>query len=229
MNPVPSPSTELFKSLTPDKQEKIYNAAIDEFATGGYRGASMNRLVKAAGISKGSLFQYFRAKSDLFDGIVEIAAKRVKDYLRTVRDETVHMSFLERLDRLIQSGFRFIDDHPKLARIYFHLLQSGEAPFGTDRILDLHRQSTQFLEGLIRQGVGRGELRSDIDVQRAAFLLNALLERLLRAYYTDYLASGPGLYQGDRTELRAWIDATLDLVGNGLGARAVMSETETHR
>ena len=39
-------------------------------------------------------------------------------------------------------------------------------------------------------GGGRGQ---DLDTERTAFLLKALLETLLRAYYTEFLASGSGL------------------------------------
>ncbi len=56
MNALPSPGTELFRSLRPEKQEKVFQAAVHEFAINGYRNASMNSVVKAAGISKGSLF-----------------------------------------------------------------------------------------------------------------------------------------------------------------------------
>ncbi len=60
MNISNSQGTDLFKRLLPEKQEKIFQAAVNEFASKGYRNASMNSLVKAAGISKGSLFQYLR-------------------------------------------------------------------------------------------------------------------------------------------------------------------------
>jgi TetR/AcrR family transcriptional regulator len=216
MNDLTSSGTDLFKNLPAEKQEKVFQAAVTEFASKGYRNASMNSLVKTAGISKGSLFQYFRTKHDLFDGIVEMAATRVKQYLKNVRDETAEMGFFQRLDQLLRSGFTFIDHHPLLARVYFHLLQSGESPFGSDRILRLQRQGDVFLADLIRQAVERGELRQDLDAERTAFLLKALLETLLRAYYTEFLASGPGLYRGSADELERWVQATLALLRQGM-------------
>jgi AcrR family transcriptional regulator len=211
-----SSGTSLFQNLNPEKREKVFKAAVSEFASKGYRNASMNSVVKVAQISKGSLFQYFRTKRDLFDGIVEMAVNEVKSYLKGVREESVPLSFRERLEKLLRAGFEFIDKHPLLARIYFHLLQSGEAPFGAERIRRLHRLSDEFLAELIRQSIQRGELRRDVDVDRAAFLLNSLLESLLRAYYTEHLASEPGLYKGKGEELERWVAAFLGLVTSGL-------------
>jgi len=209
--------TLLFQNLKPEKQEKVFKAALTEFASKGYRGASMNSVVKAAQISKGSLFQYFRTKRDLFDGVVEIAVSQVKDYLKEVRERSTTREFPQRLEDLLRAGFAFIDHHPLLARIYFHLLQSGEAPFGAERMSRLRRLSNEFLAQLIGEASLRGELRDDLDVERAAFLVNALLETLLRAYYTEHLASGLGLYKGKGEALDLWVSSFVDLVARGLG------------
>ncbi len=221
---LPSPATLLFRKLSPSKQEKIFQAAVQEFASKGYRSASMNRLVKDAGISKGSLFLYFRTKRDLFDGVVEIAASKVKDYLKTVRDDTTNLLFFDRLELILRSGFDFIDRHPLLARIYFHLLQSGEAPFGSERIAMLRQQAEKFLSELIVTGIEREELKTGLDVPRLAFLINSLLETLLRAYYTDFLAPGLGLYRGNSQQLDQWVRTTLHLVREGIGNAAPESE-----
>lgn len=216
MNPLPSPGTELFRSLRPEKQEKVFQAALHEFAMNGYRNASMNSVVKAAGISKGSLFQYFRTKQALFDGVVEIAAGRVKIYLKQVRDETERENFFERLEQLLYAGFSFIDRHHLLARIYFQLLQSGETPSGSERVAFLRRQGVEFLADFIRVAMARGEVRGSVDVERTAFLINALLETLLRAYYTEFMASGLGLYRGNADELADWVRTALDVIREGV-------------
>jgi TetR/AcrR family transcriptional regulator len=215
MKKLESPGTELFGKLPPEKQEKVFEAAVGEFASKGYKNASMNSLVKAAGISKGSIFQYFQSKQNLFDGVMHIATDRVKLYLKQVRDDTRELNFFERLKRMLHAGFRFIDRHPLLARIYFHLLQSGEAPSGSEEILQLRKQANEFLVDLLREAIERGEIREDLDVERVAFLLNALLETLLRAYYTEFLASGLGLYRGNPAELDRWVATTMELVRKG--------------
>lgn len=46
-------------------------AALDEFAAHGFHDASLNRVIEAAGISKGSLYYYFDGKEDLFAYVVQ--------------------------------------------------------------------------------------------------------------------------------------------------------------
>jgi TetR/AcrR family transcriptional regulator len=55
-----------FLNLDKEKQDRIINAAIKEFAQNGYEKASTNAIVKEAGISKGLLFHYFQNKKQLY-------------------------------------------------------------------------------------------------------------------------------------------------------------------
>lgn len=55
-----------FLSLDKEKQDRIINAAMKEFAQKGYDKASTNEMVKEAGISKGLLFHYFQNKKQLY-------------------------------------------------------------------------------------------------------------------------------------------------------------------
>lgn len=175
----PPPGTPLWHSLATEKQDLVFHAAVEEFAERGYDAASMNTLVRRAGISKGSLFTYFRSKAGLFDAVVDRAAGRIRQDLRLLRDKSQDLPFAQRLEALVAAGFSFIDQHPRLARIYFGLLQRGSAPGGESRAEALRTRSRDFLEELILQGQAKGELRRDLPARRMAFLLNLQLESLL--------------------------------------------------
>lgn len=58
--------TPLFFGLCTEKQQNIFAAGISEFADYGYENSSTNRIVKKAGISKGSLFKYFPTKEEFY-------------------------------------------------------------------------------------------------------------------------------------------------------------------
>lgn len=62
-----------FTNLEQEKQQKIINAAFDEFTENGYERASTNQIVKNAGIGKGMLFYYFNNKNDLFLFLIDYA------------------------------------------------------------------------------------------------------------------------------------------------------------
>lgn len=102
-----------FLSLNPEKQERILNAALKEFAQKGYENASTNEIVKAAGISKGLLFHYFNNKKELYlflyNHFVEVLAEEFFNELDfTERD------IFERLKNLMKLKNRLIIRHPEV-------------------------------------------------------------------------------------------------------------------
>ena len=67
-----------FADLEDGRRERILTAAAEEFAGRGYEAASVNRIIAAAGISKGSLYYYFDDKEDLFITVVEHASQQIR-------------------------------------------------------------------------------------------------------------------------------------------------------
>lgn len=54
------------EALSPEKQEQILRGAAAVFAEDGYEGASMSRIAARAGVSKGTLYNYFDGKAEMF-------------------------------------------------------------------------------------------------------------------------------------------------------------------
>ena len=63
--------------LSPEKQRHILRGAAAVFSQDGYEGASMSRIAAHAGVSKGTLYNYFDGKAELFKAWVggECAAR----------------------------------------------------------------------------------------------------------------------------------------------------------
>ncbi len=57
--------------LSPEKQRQILTGAASIFAQDGYEGASMSRIAGEAGVSKGTLYNYFNGKAELFRAFIE--------------------------------------------------------------------------------------------------------------------------------------------------------------
>jgi len=60
-----------FDNLEPEKQNRLFDSAAEEFADHGYEGASLNRILERSGMSKSSLYYYFDDKADLFVSLTE--------------------------------------------------------------------------------------------------------------------------------------------------------------
>jgi AcrR family transcriptional regulator len=68
-----------FEALEEEKQQRILNASMKEFASKGYDRASTNRIVEGAGIAKGLLFHYFKSKKQLFLYLYDRCLKHVSE------------------------------------------------------------------------------------------------------------------------------------------------------
>lgn len=58
--------TQTFFNLPEEKRSKLLHAAFDEFSAHAYEDASINAIIQAAEISRGSFYQYFADKDDLY-------------------------------------------------------------------------------------------------------------------------------------------------------------------
>ena len=212
---VPREGTPLWHSLPPDKRHAVVEAALEEFAGRGYEGASLNTVVRRAGISKGSLFTYFPTKAALFDALVRLAAGDIREDLRALRDRSREEPFERRLEALVRTGLDFLERRPGLARIWFRVLPAGHVPLGRSQVEALRRRSREFLEELIAEGQERGELRSDLPAGRMAFQLNLHLEALLSAWQARGEAPEAGEVE-ERPQREQWVADFLALVLQGM-------------
>ncbi len=68
-------------SRRPEKAETILKGAMQEFMASGYAAASMDRIATAAGVSKPTLYNYFRDKEGLFIALVKkLVEGRFQDF-----------------------------------------------------------------------------------------------------------------------------------------------------
>lgn len=63
--------TSTFYNLPEDKKAKLLSSAVKEFTRVSYNEVSINQIVKDAGISRGSFYQYFKDKGDLLVFILQ--------------------------------------------------------------------------------------------------------------------------------------------------------------
>jgi AcrR family transcriptional regulator len=206
-----------YKKLEADKQQKVLDAAIEEFACHGFRQASMNRMVQKINIAKGSLFQYFGNKDGLFQFIFDHAVGLVRQSLRQVKQETAEADFFERIRRSLLAGIRFIDRHPRVYQIYLKMIFQEDFPLRTQFLQQVHLFSAEYLRPLVETGVERGDLRQDIDLDMTVFMLDALMDRFLQAYSVSFLDAGTGLYKASEAEISRKVDELITLLRLGLG------------
>jgi AcrR family transcriptional regulator len=212
-----STPSETFHKVSLEKQRRILEAAVDELAEHGLLQSSMNRMAQKIGIAKGSLFQYFGNKEGLLEFVFDHAVEQVKKPLRRLRSETEEADFFERIRRSLLLGVGFIQEHPRIYRIYLKMLFQENFPLRERLLQKLHLFSGRYLRPLVEEGVRRGELHQDLDVEMTVFLLDALMDRFLQAYCISFMDAGAGMYQASDEALSRKVDALMTMLRDGLG------------
>lgn len=208
--------TDRFKKLDPAKQQRILDAAVEEFAQHGFIQASMNRVVQRLGIAKGSLFQYFGNKEGLFSFIFDHAVDLVRQSLRKVKQDTSDEDFFTRIRSSLSAGVHFIDRHPLVYQIYLKMIFQERFAYRAEFIQKVHLFSAEYLTPLVETGIERGELRRDLDIQTTVFLLDAVMDRFLQAYSVSFLDAGAGIYRAGPNEVEDRIEQLVGLLKQGL-------------
>jgi len=59
--------------VSDSKREAILNAALEVFSEKGYHPATIDEIAERAGVGKGTVYSYFRSKSELMEQLIEAA------------------------------------------------------------------------------------------------------------------------------------------------------------
>lgn len=107
-----------YDRLDVEKRRRIMDAATAEFVEKGYEDASMNQIIAAAGISKGSFYYYFEDKADLF---VTVLREHVvlEEYMDLARldDATCHEEFWRFTSEMSREAMRRVEESPVIVRL----------------------------------------------------------------------------------------------------------------
>lgn len=207
-----------FLNLPEDKRCRIIEVAMREFAAWGYEGASINRMIERLQIAKGSMFQYFGDKHGLFTYVFDLAMSMVKDYLREVRDATTAEDLFVRLNQTLAAGIAFVTNHPRIYALYLRIQSDQTIPLRDEILSALRRYSHSYLRSLLKAARDRGELRADLDLDQAAFLLDAMMDRFLQSLSMEHFDAGIGLYKLDRAQATRWARQLVAVVKDGMAA-----------
>ena len=134
--------------------EAILAATKKVLVRDGYEAASTNRVAEVAGVSIGSLYQYFPSKASLLSELIQRHMKRMLEVLSTTAQQGATSSIQEAARTIIRAVFAAHRVNPALHRV----LVEQMARLGTLEAIDFFEAQTQALiEGFLTSH--RAELR----------------------------------------------------------------------
>lgn len=212
-----------FHNLPAPKQRRLVRAALDEFASKPYGEASLDRVAARAQVAKGSLYQYFEGKADLYRYLVlEELGRRRRAALASVGDGG---TFFERLEAMFRAGLTAFEDDPKAAALGARVHEdAGDA---ATRALqsELRERAVSELRELLRAAVERGEVRADVDLDVAARVVATvagpgLVDALCARLGKSVAQIARGRVAVDESVVAETVRAAMEILAHGLAAPA---------
>ncbi|MFC8171515.1 TetR/AcrR family transcriptional regulator [Streptomyces sp. NPDC057242] len=151
---------------------KLYEAAVTLIAEQGFSATTVDEIAERAGVAKGTVYYNFKSKTELFEELLRHGVSLLTASLRTAAEETAARggSRVDALDAMIRAGLVFIDRYPAFTQLYVAELWRTNRAWNST-LLVVRQEAVAVVEGVLREGVGAGELSEEIDVQLTAAAL----------------------------------------------------------
>ncbi|MGS0972825.1 MAG: TetR/AcrR family transcriptional regulator [Candidatus Izemoplasmataceae bacterium] len=201
--------TSTFNNLNKAKQKRIFQAALDEFARADYEHAKLSHIIKQANIPRGSFYQYFEDKYDLYSYLINQIGQDKLSYMSDTLKNPNNVTFLQWFKEIYKVGIRFALDNPKYVQISAHLLtKKGEIynkvmKGNIDIALDMY-------QSMIKKDQELGIIKKEIN---ARLLAKLVLDMTLNVS-TESLSSTDGTFNLE--EMNKQIDQIISIFEKGI-------------
>lgn len=189
-------------------QEAILEAAANVFARVGFVDAKMADIAAEAGVSVGTLYNYFASRDDVIDSLTRHELERFRAQLAEIDDPG---DPIERLRLTVQAVFRFVQERGALLAMAAGsgLFDEKAAKHECGEHADHQRELLRLYETALTEAIKRREVRRDVDPAQ----VTVALEGMVTALVFDWVRSGQTQPLTARTEF------VLALLLKGVGTR----------
>ncbi|MCL2084251.1 MAG: TetR/AcrR family transcriptional regulator [Oscillospiraceae bacterium] len=168
--------------LQPEKQQTILKAAFAEFAEHGYKNASTNRIVEAAGIGKGMLFYYFNSKQELFEFLADYGMTFISEHYLPQLSGDGGAGFIETLQKASRIKMEAYLKYPHLFNFFSALMSESNIKHLPDqlrrRVEDLQSLGTRRLVSNVDMSMFREDIPPEAAMQYAQWLIDGYLKKI---------------------------------------------------
>jgi AcrR family transcriptional regulator len=205
--------TETFLRLREEKQERILRAAIREFIDHGFAGANVGDIAKSAGIAKGSLYQYFADKKELFfhcaDWGLTVFMQKLSGRM-PLGDMDVFDYFTDTVSKT-----QVLHEEHELA--VFMQAIAREPDLADDALRRMYRIADAYIRQLIQNSKNKCTVRADIDDELLTEYFVAITDRFKQRWMRKYIdfTKDPAPEQAEAMQKE--LSLMLELLKNGMG------------
>lgn len=143
------------------RRKDIIDAAEKLFFKDGFDNISMNEIAKEAEMARGTIYQYFKNKNDIYAAIAIRATKILAQMFEEVPKD---LTGIEKIKTLSETYYQFYKEHKGHYKAYYH---SGvfdyENSQNTEILKEIRKKNFQVVVDAIEAGFKDNTIRKDID------------------------------------------------------------------
>jgi AcrR family transcriptional regulator len=159
---------------------RLLAAVAAEFARAGFERANVDGISLAAGYAKGTIYNYFPSKEELFLAVVEEASAQAA----ASAPAPAGASARERLTAALAGFCGWARQQDPLARVFVRECLMG-TPGLYPRVIGAEWPLTAQLEAIIADGMRQGEIRSDVSADLLALAIAGLTDLALAQHWAS--------------------------------------------
>jgi TetR/AcrR family transcriptional regulator len=159
---------------------KLLSAAAREFSRVGLDRANIDAISLAAGYGKGTIYNYFSSKEELFLAVVEEASTQAA----AVGSAAPGAPARERLAATLAGFCTWARQHDAFARVLVRECLMG-TPGLYPQVIGAEAPLVSELEAIAGEGMSRGELRDDVPADLLALAIAGLADLALAAHWAS--------------------------------------------
>lgn len=167
--------TRTFRRLDPQRREAVVVAILEEAADRGPTELRVKEVAAAAGVSVGSLYQYFTDRDGLLAFAVALCGAQLAEQLEAVAPYLVAMPLADGLQAYLDGGVEWSRERAGLLRFFAKGAYGGDRQLAEQLVTPLAVVMIRIVRDMLAAAVDRGEARPDLDLEATARVVNAMV------------------------------------------------------
>ena len=160
-----------------ERKTEIIESALSLAAEQGVKRVSTQAIADRVGIAQSTIFRHFKTRDAIFEAAIEWLAERLFHTLTPCFSSAEPAS--RRLEDMIHRQLRFVSKHKGLPRLIFSDRLHLESPVLKQAVQTIIKRYTAQLTSLVVAGIESGEFKPDLDAEKTARYIAALLHGLV--------------------------------------------------
>lgn len=211
-----------FEKLSSHKRETFIKGFLEEFAANNYDKASVSVVVKKLNIAKGSVYQYFDNKLDLYLYLKSLCEQTKMQYVLGIK-RSDYATFWAYYRTQYEAGIQFDLEHPLESQFLYRIGEKESSEVLEDFMKAWKQQAIQAYIGIIQEEIDQGYFRKDISAEAMTYFLVSVsmgIGDVLRDRYAiDFdknIKDGKPVFALDKSALMEAVDEQIVLLKGAL-------------